>query len=360
MRSIAPQKFLREFPPSRHYLIGVSGGRDSVALLQWLVDLGYKQLIICHLNHRLRGRSSDADARFVEKLAATYDLDLELGSTEVRTLAAKRKMSVETAARDARYKFFAQVAKRRRCRTIFLGHHADDLVETFLINLFRGAGGAGLASMREVSARHISDVAEPASGGQPLQSRPGIGSVTTGRRGWAIQPVQRTGRPSGASRIDLTIVRPFLAVWRQEIDEYVRKHQLKFREDASNKNLTPLRNRLRHRVIPYLEKTLGRNIRQNIWRTATIASEEESFFETLLPEKLSSLTALAVEPLRQMSVAVQRRMLHKWLRAGEVADVGFDLIERVRGLLDVASRIAKTNLAQDRYVRRRAGKIFME
>jgi tRNA(Ile)-lysidine synthase len=317
MHSIDPKKSLRDFSPSRHYLIGVSGGRDSVALLHWLVDLGYKKLIICHLNHRLRGRSSDADARFVEKLAATYAVDLELGSTDVRTLAARRKLSIETAARDARYKFFAQVAKRRRCRTIFLGHHADDLVETFLINLFRGAGGAGLAGMREVSTRHISDV-------------------------------------------DLTIVRPFLGVWRAEIDKCIRSRRLKFREDASNKNLTPLRNRVRHRVIPYLEKTLGRNIRQNIWRTAAIASEEENFFETLLPEKLSSLTALAVEPLRQMSVAVQRRMLHKWLRAGEVADVGFDLIERVRGLLDVAGGIAKTNLAQDRYVRRRAGQIFME
>src|SRR5205823_2391638 len=142
--------------------------------------------------------------------------------------------------------------------------------------------------------------------------------------------------------------------------KYIRKHRLKFRDDASNKNLAPLRNRIRRRVIPYLEKTLGRNIRQNIWRTATIVAEEENFFETLLPEKLSSLTALAVEPLRQMSVAVQRRMLHKWLRAGDVAEVGFDLIERVRGLLDVTSRIAKTNLPQDRHVRRRAGQIFIE
>jgi tRNA(Ile)-lysidine synthase len=309
------KKLLRDFPPSRPYLIGVSGGRDSVALLHSLVDLGYKNLIVCHLDHQLRGRSSAADARFVEKLAARYDVDLVIESTNVRALA--KKLSIETAAREARYSFFAKVAKRRKCRTIFLAHHADDLVETFLINLFRGAGSTGLSGMREVTTRRVEDV-------------------------------------------DLTIVRPLLGVWRSNIDKYVRKHRLKFREDASNKSLAPLRNRVRRRGIPYLEKTLGRNIRQNIWRTATIMAEEENFFETLLPEKLSDPTALAVEPLRKMSLAVQRRMLHKWLRAADVADIGFDLVERVRALLDVTNRVAKTNLPQDRHVRRRSGQIFIE
>jgi tRNA(Ile)-lysidine synthase len=315
MRLIEPKTCLRAFPPSRRYLIGVSGGRDSVALLHSLVDLGYRNLIVCHLDHQLRGRSSAADARFVEKLAARYDVDLAKESTNVRALA--KKLSIETAARDARYSFFAKIAKRRKCRTIFLAHHADDLVETSLINLFRGAGSTGLSAMRGVSTRRVDDV-------------------------------------------DLTIVRPLLGVWRADIDKYVRKHRLKFREDASNKNLAPLRNRIRRRVVPYLEKNLGRNIRKNIWRTATILAEEENFFETLLPEKLSKLTALAVEPLRKMSLAVQRRMLHKWLRAAGVADLGFDLVERVRALLDLTNRVAKTNLPQDRHVRRRAGKLFLE
>jgi len=146
---------LRPLSPGARYLIGVSGGRDSVALLHWLVECGYNKLIVCHLNHRLRGRSSRADAIFVQKLAAKYDVDLALGAIDVRGLAVRTKQSIETAARDARYKFFAQVAKRRCCRTIFLGHHADDLVETFLINLFRGAGPGGLSAMRAVSIRKI-------------------------------------------------------------------------------------------------------------------------------------------------------------------------------------------------------------
>jgi tRNA(Ile)-lysidine synthase len=308
---------LRLLSPGARYLIGVSGGRDSVALLHWLVECGYNKLIVCHLNHRLRGRSSRADAIFVKKLAAKYDVDLALSAIDVRALAVRTKQSIETAARDARYKFFAQVAKRRRCRTIFLGHHADDLVETFLINLFRGAGPGGLSAMRAVSVRKIDNV-------------------------------------------KLQIVRPLLGVSREQIDDYVREQGLKFREDASNKNLAPLRNRIRHRIIPEIEKQLGRNVRGTIWRAATIAAEEENFFEALLPDKLSKLTALAVKPLRAMPIAVQRRMLQEWLRARDVPDLSFDLIERVRALLDLSSRAAKTNLPQDRHVRRRAGQIFIE
>jgi len=310
-------EFLRDFPANGRYLVGVSGGRDSVALLHWLSERGDKNLIVCHLNHQLRGRSSDADAKFVEKLATKHDVDFELGYADVRAIAAKGKKSVETAARDARYSFFARIAKRKRCHTIFLGHHADDLVETFLLNLFRGAGTTGLSAMREISTRRI-DTA------------------------------------------DLTVVRPLLGVWRIEIDKYVREQGLKFREDASNRDLTPLRNRIRGRVIPYLEKIIGRNIRQSIWRTATIMAEEESFFETLLPDKLPPVTALTVKPLRKMALAVQRRMLHKWLRAGDVPDLTFDLVERVRGLLDLTKGVAKTNLPGNRHARRRAGKLFME
>jgi tRNA(Ile)-lysidine synthase len=333
----------RDFPREARYLIGVSGGRDSVALLHWLVNLGYQKLIVCHLNHQLRGRSSLADARFVQKLVERYNqefvgqaprlpgsrtgkrsarpttrrphLHFELGTVNIRAFATKTKMSIETAARDFRYAFFAKVAKRRRCHTIFLAHHADDLVETFLINLFRGAGSAGLAGMREVSTRCIDDVG-------------------------------------------LTIVRPLLGVWRKEIDNYVRKHRLTFREDASNRNLNPLRNRIRHRIIPYLEKILGRNIRPAIWRAATIAGEEEAWIEKQLPN--SSAAQFSAAQLRELPLAVQRRAILRWLRAQRISEISFDVIERVRSLADQDAVIAKVNLPKDRHARRRLGKIFVE
>ncbi len=315
MRRSGIERLTRDFAPDAPYLIGVSGGRDSVALLHWLINLGYRKLIVCHLNHQLRGRSSDADARFVKNLAAKYELDFEVGAANVRAFAKKKKTSVETTARNARYSFFAKNAKRYGCHTIFLAHHADDLVETFLLNLIRGAGLTGLAAMRDVSIRHIGGV-------------------------------------------DLKIVRPLLPAWRKDIDKYVHECHLKFREDATNKKLAATRNRIRNRIIPYLEKSLGRNVRQNIWRTAMIVAEEEKWLESEVPD--SANADLSVPRLRALPVALQRRAILKWLRAQNMPDVGFDIIERVRLLADREASFAKVNLPKDRHVRRRAGKIFIE
>ena len=103
---IESERLLRDFPPTNRYLIGVSGGRDSIALLHLLVDLGYNKLVICHLNHQLRGRESRKDARFVEKIAQDLQLDCEIGSTDVGALAKRSKLSIETAARFARLGIF--------------------------------------------------------------------------------------------------------------------------------------------------------------------------------------------------------------------------------------------------------------
>ena len=336
-------ELLPRFRPDARYLIGVSGGRDSVSLLHWLISLGYKKLIVCHLNHQLRGRSSDADARFVQKLVATSSekivgqalrlpgqqkgkrsacptpkmspIDFELGRANVRALAKKKKTSIETAAREARYSFFAEAAKRHRCHAIFLAHHADDLVETFLFNLIRGAGLTGLAGMRNVSTRRIDGV-------------------------------------------DLITVRPLLSVWRSDIDKYVHEYHLRFREDATNKTLAATRNRIRNCIIPYLEKILGRNIRQNIWRTAMIAAEEEKWIDNEAPDFTNA--HLSVPGLRALPVALQRRAIMKWLRTQSISEVGFDVIERVRSLADRQAPIAKVNLPGDRHARRRAGRIFLE
>ncbi len=135
-------------PVERRYLVGVSGGRDSVVLLHWLLSLGFGRLIVCHFEHGLRGRAGKADARFVERLAQRHGLEFELGAADVGALAKERKQSIETAARQERLAFFERVGRRRRCLTIFLAHQADDQVETFLLNLFRGAGGRGLGAMR--------------------------------------------------------------------------------------------------------------------------------------------------------------------------------------------------------------------
>ena len=284
-----------------------------MALLHWLLAQGYRKLIVCHFEHGLRGRAGKADARFVERLAQKHALPFEGGAGDIRALAQTRRQSIETTARHERLAFFAQVAKRRRCPRIFLAHHADDQVETFLLNLFRGAAGRGLGAMR-------------------ARSRQG----------------------------SLELLRPLLGVGRSEIDEYIAQHRLKFREDATNQELTARRNQMRHKIIPWLEKELGRNIRATIWRAATVLAEEEELLESLFPDEVSNERFLVVRSLRLRPVALQRRALLRWLRQHQVADVGFDVIESIRALLAPGARVARINLSRDRHVRRRAGKIFLE
>ncbi len=308
---------LAKFPPARPYLIGVSGGRDSVALLHQLVDRGYRRLIVCHLDHQLRGRASRADARFVERLAARLHCRFEIEQSDVGALARASKQSLETAGRMARYGFFARVARRRRCHTLFLGHHADDLVETFLMNLFRGSGPTGFGGMRETSSRRVSGT-------------------------------------------ELQIVRPLLGVWREEIDQYVRERRLTYREDASNESLGPVRNRVRRRLIPYIEKMLGRKVRSTLWRAALIAADEAEWIEGLVDSSQSGAEQLDVTRLRPQPRALQRRTIQRWLQTQGISDVDFDSIERVRSLLEPGATTAKTNLSRDRHVRRRAGKIFVD
>ena len=300
---------------ARH-LVGVSGGRDSVALLYALLEAGFKRLIVCHLNHGLRGRAANADARFVEALAEKMGLECESGKVDVAQIAKNAGQSHETVARHVRYAFFAEVARKRRCHSLFLAHHADDQVETFLFNLFRGAGRAGLGGMSPDSQRTV-----------------------TGVR--------------------LRVLRPMLGVWRTEIDAYMKEHALRFREDESNKEMDFTRNRVRHELLPVLERVFGRDVRGAVWRSATILRSEEEWLASLAGEEKSEQLDLAA--LREMPVARQRRRILTWLRAGGVPNAGFEQVETVRSLLKIAENSpSKVNLPGNWHARRRAKRLFLE
>jgi len=130
---------LSALPPGKRkkLIVAVSGGADSVALLHLLIDAGYRNLVLAHFNHRLRGKASDGDASFVAKLAGKLGLPYALGEGDVRELASARKCSVETAAREARYGFLAWTTRKYRTSPLVLAHHADDQVETCLFNFLR-------------------------------------------------------------------------------------------------------------------------------------------------------------------------------------------------------------------------------
>ncbi len=298
-----------DFPPAEPALIGVSGGRDSVALLHWLVAQGYRQLVVCHLDHGLRTESR-ADAAFVRALAKRLGCGSEVARSNVAALATRRKQSIETAARNARHAFLAKCAKKHATARVFLAHHADDQAETFLFNLLRGAGPAGLAGM------------------------PPVGTIGS-----------------------LTIARPLLGVWREEIDAYCAAHALEWREDASNTSREHTRNRLRHDVIPMLTAAMGRDVRRALWRTAELLRAEDEVLSPIARQSGKIAPELDVAVLRGLPVALQRRVIHAWLTRMKVTGTGYEQVEAVRTLLSM--RVAKVNLPGATCARRRSGQIFL-
>jgi tRNA(Ile)-lysidine synthase len=297
------------------YLIAVSGGRDSVALLHALVEAGFRRLVVCHLNHGLRGRAAAADARFVTALAAKLGLGCITEKVDVAQWAKKQGLSLETAARQVRYDFFARIARRVRCRAVFLAHHADDQAETFLFNLFRGAGRSGLGGMSRESVRTVAGVR-------------------------------------------LRLLRPMLGVWRKEIDTYLHSRKLRFREDESNASAEFTRNRVRHDLLPALERVFGRDVKKSLWRTALILRDEEAWLAALSGEAETGVQ-LAVPELRSQPPAQQRRRILAWLRRNAVPDCGFEQVETVRSMLERGGP-AKVNLPGNRHARRREKRLFLE
>ncbi len=314
------------WPVGQRYLVGVSGGVDSVALLRGLVGVGYRKLVVCHLNHRLRGRVSAGDAAFVKRLAVELGLEFESGVHDVVRLAKENGQSLETAGRAARHAFFAEVAGRRRCRRMMLAHHADDQAETVLMNLCRGS--AGLAGM---AAETVLNLPEPVPGG---------GSRTRGR-------------------LPLLLIRPLLAVPKKTLLAAATARGWKFREDASNASADFVRNRVRNEVLPLLEEIFRRDVRPALGRAADWAAGARAFLRDsaapwTVQEKLPVREVLALSP------ALRREVLAGWLKARGVPDLSASVVQTAESMLNPADGPVKWNLPGNRFLRRRAGWLWVE
>ncbi|MCE0498823.1 MAG: tRNA lysidine(34) synthetase TilS [Methylacidiphilales bacterium] len=284
-------------------LAGVSGGVDSAALLHALVQSG-RRPVVAHFDHGWRPESK-ADAKWVGNLAA--QLGLRYVEGRMRKTGKKHR---EAEARAARYAFFARTGRRLKISHLILAHHADDQVETFLLQLLRGSGAAA-RGMDPVSVRE-----------------------------------------------DLIVHRPWLGIWKTEITAYARRYKLKWREDATNADTRHRRNLIRRRVLPYLQKQVSRQVVENLWRGAEIQRAEGEWLDALCAETAGG-AELPVNALRKGPLARQRRTILRWLQHRGVKDINFADVEAVRGLLE--HRIpAKVNLSAGRFARRRAGKIFVE
>jgi tRNA(Ile)-lysidine synthase len=288
-----------------------------MALWHFLRSSGWTGLIAVHVEHGLRGAEGEADATFVEAAAERLGTPCEIRRVEAAAFAAAEKCSLETAARELRYRAIAAVARERGTSRVFLAHHADDQVETVLMCLFRGAGSRGLAGMAEESKRTIDGV-------------------------------------------ELTLVRPFLGVSREELGDYVRVNGIDFREDASNASDFALRNRIRNRLLPEIEAVFGRDARGAILRAARLAELDEAWAAESLGELPRGGVGLEVAALRSMTEARRNRLLLAWLRASGVPDCGLGEVERVVAVLRSDARPAKASLPGGFHVRRRAGVLFIE
>ncbi|MDF1823397.1 MAG: tRNA lysidine(34) synthetase TilS [Verrucomicrobiales bacterium] len=304
-------------PKSEPWLIAVSGGLDSMVLLHFLKNAGYRALTVCHVNHQLRGRESDLDAAFVAAAAAEQGVDFEGETVDVRSAVVDQKSSIEAAARDLRYAALAAIAARRQCPNLVTAHHADDQVETILMNLFRGSGERGLSGMDVKSSREIDGTA-------------------------------------------LNIFRPLLSVTREELETYASENEISFREDESNFDDFALRNRVRNTLMPVLGEVFERDVRGSILRAAERARINEAWMageEGGIPAKENGVD---VSVLRAMAPGRRDRILLRWLRESGVPDCGGAEVSRLAELLLSDERPAKVNLPNDVHARRRAGVLFLE
>jgi tRNA(Ile)-lysidine synthase len=247
--------------------MAVSGGADSVALLRLLMDLRDATgtvLTVVHFNHQLRGAESDEDERFVAQLAARHHLEFYCERGDVKAYAAAKQMGLEAAARSMRYSYFRRLLKEGVVDCIATAHTLDDQAETVLLKAVRGSGCRGLAGI--YPQLQLLD--------GKLQGR------GTQRSAVSAQPSRDADVPS--------IVRPLLAIRRQDLEGYLKGLGQSWREDPSNRDLRHARNRVRHGILPRLEKNLNPAVRESLAETAEIARAEESFWKQeisrLLPQ----------------------------------------------------------------------------
>lgn len=290
-------------PAGARWVVAVSGGADSVALLHALLQLqprfGY-HLHVATLDHKLRVPEGAQDVRFVCQISDEWGVTCTPGRVDVPALAAEQRLSLEAAARLARYHFLTDVARSVGATHIATAHNADDQAETVLMHVLRGAGLAGLSGMRFAA---------------PMFDAP-----------------------------ELTLIRPLLAVPRADVEAYCQANGLAFRTDATNADRLFLRNRLRHEVLPLLRQInpqVSRQLRQLAEASAVDADYiEEAFQRQVIPlVTTGERVMLPLAAFRAAHPALQRRFV-VWAARQLVPGVELAYVQQVEsGTVAAAGRV---------------------
>lgn len=245
-RYIADNKL---FEQSDKLLVGLSGGADSMALLNVLIELKY-DCVAAHCNFHLRGEESDKDQLYVEDWCNVNNIPLITVDFDTTKYAADNKISIEMAARELRYGWFERVRKEHDADYIAVGHHLNDSIETFLLNLIRGTGISGLSGIAPKNGR---------------------------------------------------VVRPLLSVSREEIEEYLDGKATNFRVDSTNLEDIYTRNFVRLNLLPSLEK-INPSINDAIARTSKNLSEVEKVYRHVMEKDIKVVlldNVIDIEKLKQ-------------------------------------------------------------
>jgi len=252
--------------------VAVSAGADSVALLRLLLELRKELgivLSVIHFNHKLRGAEAESDEQFVANLAHQNKLELRRESGDVEGYAAQKHLSLEAAGREMRYEYFSRLLEKWLDR-VATAHTLDDQAETVLLKMVRGAGTRGMAGI------------------------------------YAQLSV------NGFRFSEKTIVRPLLGTRRKELEAYLRELEQGWREDSSNRDLRHSRNRVRHGIMPRLERHLNPAVRETLSEVAEIARAEEEYWQQqvalVLPQAWNE-GALQLSVLYDFPLALQRRVV---------------------------------------------------
>lgn len=291
----------------RPIIVGVSGGPDSLCLMETLRQAGYP-VLVAYFDHQLRPDSA-ADARLVEKTANRLMLGCYVDGADVRAHAEEKKLSIEEAARNLRYRFLFDLARRYKAQAVAVGHTADDQVETVLMHFLRGSGITGLKGMSYRSIIPVFDA-------------------------------------------EIPVVRPLLDMWREETVVFCAIHGLRPHYDSSNDSLNFQRNRIRHLLIPSLE-TYNPKFREAVLRMSQSLKGDYTFvMETLETAWRQTVFTLDKESvtfdyslLSNCSLGLQRNLVKhamQILRPG--VDVTFSVLERATKLIHHGGASSRVDL----------------
>jgi tRNA(Ile)-lysidine synthase len=269
----------------------VSGGPDSVALLTLLArhkDAPGWKVHAAHFNHRVRGRASDRDEAFVRRLCRDLKIPLKTGRRRLPKRAGPPGSLNEERLREMRIKFLVRAARSLRATHVAVGHQRNDVAETFLMRLLRGAGADGLA---------------------------------------VLPP--RTGREG------LLWVRPLLPFLRAEIEAWLRLKKIPWREDLTNRRVNRLRNRVRHELLPLLARRYNPRVVEELARAAEILREENDYMESQSARAVSE-KKVSLARLRRAPLALRRRMVRRAVAEakGDLRRITFAHVESILNLLE--------------------------